>query len=62
MLPTYKQAEQFRKAALEKDEQIKALQAELSGTNGLRSNGVGVEGDASYWKHKYDVLMASMDG
>jgi hypothetical protein len=61
MLPTYKEAEQFRKAASEKDDQIKALQAELSGTKGSRSNGIGAGADAAYWKEKYDGLLSSMD-
>jgi hypothetical protein len=62
MLPTYKQAEQFRKAALEKDEQIENLKKELSEITVSRSNGVSAGGDAAYWKEKYEGLLSSMDG
>ncbi|KAF2822191.1 hypothetical protein CC86DRAFT_331032 [Ophiobolus disseminans] len=58
MLPTYKQAEHFQKAALEKEEQIKSLKLQLSSASS-KPNGVA-GGDAAYWKAKYDHLMATV--
>jgi hypothetical protein len=50
MLPTYKQAEQHKKAAADKDEQVKALKLELSSAKTSKPNGVSSGGDAAYWK------------
>ena len=60
MIPTYKQAEQYRQTAEHQTEQIKGLQAELSEAKAAQSNGVGAGGDAAYWKDKYDNLLASI--
>jgi hypothetical protein len=62
MLPAYKQAEQLRKSALEKDDQIKGLILELSTAKASQTNGIGSGGDATYWKDKYDGLLSSIGG
>jgi hypothetical protein len=62
MLPTYKQADQHRKDALEKEDTIKGLKLELSAARAQQSNGVGAAGrDVGYWKNKYEDLMARID-
>jgi hypothetical protein len=60
MLPTYKQAEQLRTDVDKKDHEIKTLKAQLSTAKASQSNGVGAGGDATYWKKKYDGLLASV--
>jgi chromosome segregation ATPase len=55
MLPAYKQAEQYRKNALDKEETIKGLQRELTAAKASHNNG-----DANYWKNKYETLLASV--
>lgn len=60
MLPTYKQADQFRQTAEQRTEQIKDLEAKLAEAKAAHSNGVGADGDAAYWKGKYDNLLASI--
>tara|TARA_R110002003_G_scaffold171_1_gene13834 strand:- start:31330 stop:31518 length:189 start_codon:yes stop_codon:yes gene_type:complete len=62
MLPTYKQAEQYRKDSLAKDDQIKKLKLELSAAKTSHSNGVGSSADAPYWKGKYDELLSKIGG
>jgi hypothetical protein len=62
MLPTYKQAEQYRKDSLAKDDHIKALKLELSAAKTSHSNGVGSSADAPYWKGKYDELLSKIGG
>ncbi|ENI09207.1 hypothetical protein COCC4DRAFT_56729 [Bipolaris maydis ATCC 48331] len=47
MLPTYKQAEQYRKYALDREETIKGLQKELIAAKASQNNG-----DTTYWKNK----------
>jgi hypothetical protein len=59
MLPTYKQAARLQKANLEKEEQIANLKLELTtAKSSSKPNGVGVGGDAAFWKAKYENLMA----
>jgi hypothetical protein len=60
MLPTYKQAEQLRTSAVQKDQEIKTLKTQLFTAKVSQSNGVGTGGDATYWKKKYDGLLASV--
>ncbi|KAJ6195693.1 hypothetical protein J3E72DRAFT_402779 [Bipolaris maydis] len=55
MLPTYKQAEQYRKYALDREETIKGLQKELIAAKASQNNG-----DTTYWKNKYETLLASV--
>ncbi|KAH7092214.1 hypothetical protein FB567DRAFT_233977 [Paraphoma chrysanthemicola] len=62
MLPTFKQAEQYRQDAITKDDQIKALKLELSVAKSSQSNGLGLGGDAKYWKGKYDDLLSKVGG
>lgn len=57
MLPTYKQADQYRKDALDKAETIEQLTTELTKAKATQSNG-----DVSYWKNKYESLLASISG
>lgn len=57
MLPIYKQADHFRKDALEMQEQVNALKLELSTAKASQSNGVGAGSDAAYWKDKYEALL-----
>jgi hypothetical protein len=62
MLPTYKQADQYRKDAAEKEDAIKDLKLELKAAKAVQSNGVGAAGgDTSYWKNKYETLLAAID-
>lgn len=61
MLPTYKEADKFRKAAVDAEGQIATLQHKLATARASQSNGVGAGGDAAYWKAKYDVLLNSID-
>ncbi|KAF1946024.1 hypothetical protein EJ02DRAFT_368470 [Clathrospora elynae] len=61
MLPTYKEAEQYRKDSLEKDVIIQTLR--LAAAKPPQSNGVGgTSSDAGYWKGKYDALLATVSG
>jgi chromosome segregation ATPase len=60
MLPMYKQAEQLRTDVDQKDHEIKTLKVQLSAVKTSQSNGVGAGGDATYWKKKYDGLLASV--
>jgi hypothetical protein len=60
MLPTYKQADQFRQTAEQQAAQIKGLEAKLAEAKAAQSTGVGAGGDAAYWKGKYDNLLASI--
>jgi hypothetical protein len=55
MLPTYKQADQYRKDAEE-------LRFELKAAKAQQTNGVGgaAGGDITYWKNKYETLMATV--
>ncbi|KAF1849490.1 uncharacterized protein K460DRAFT_305703 [Cucurbitaria berberidis CBS 394.84] len=62
MLPTYKQAEQYRKDALHKEDVIKGLKLELIAAKTSQSNGVGANGDANYWKDKYESLLSTICG
>ncbi|KAF2126774.1 hypothetical protein P153DRAFT_424744 [Dothidotthia symphoricarpi CBS 119687] len=59
MLPTYKLADNFRKDALEKQEQIKALKLQLASAKVSQLNGGGASGDAGYWKDKYERLLST---
>jgi hypothetical protein len=59
MLPVYQQTEQLQKAALEKEEQIRNLKLELtSAKSSSKPSGIGAGDDASFWKAKYENLMA----
>ena len=62
MLPTYKQADQYRKDAADKEEVIKDLKMELKAAKAQQINGVGgaAGGDVTYWKNKYETLMATV--
>jgi hypothetical protein len=62
MLPTYKQADQYRKDALEKENTIKELKLELTAAKAEQTNGVGSDGgdDGAYWKNKYEGLLADV--
>jgi hypothetical protein len=60
MLLTYKQVEQLRTNVDQKDHEIKTLKAQLSIAKVSQSNGVGAGGDVTYWKKKYDGLLASV--
>jgi hypothetical protein len=60
MLPTYKQANQFRMAADDAEYQILTLRRDLAAARASQSNGVGSGGDAAYWKNKYDGLLATV--
>ncbi|KAH7068263.1 hypothetical protein BKA63DRAFT_581705 [Paraphoma chrysanthemicola] len=62
MLPTFKQAEQYRQDAISKDDRIKTLKVELSVAKTSQSNGLGLGGDAKYWKGKYDDLLSKVGG
>lgn len=62
MLPTYKQADQYRKDALDKDEVIKGLKLELSTAKMSQSNGVSAGSDGAYWKDKYESLLSTVGG
>ncbi|EUC31628.1 hypothetical protein COCCADRAFT_6510 [Bipolaris zeicola 26-R-13] len=55
MLPTYRQAEQYRKDALDREETIKGLQKELIAAKASQNNG-----DTTYWKNKYETLLATV--
>lgn len=55
MLPTYKQAEQYRKDALDREKTIKSLQKELITAKASQNNG-----DTTYWKNKYETLLATV--
>lgn len=59
ILPTYKLAEQHRLDNAEKDNRISKLQLELSVamTQLGQSNGAG---DATYWKDRYESLLATL--
>ncbi|CAO2651834.1 Nn.00g001170.m01.CDS01 [Neocucurbitaria sp. VM-36] len=60
ILPIYKQANQYRKDALDKEDVIMGLKLELSAAKTFQSNGVGAGGDAAYWKDKYESLLSSV--
>lgn len=60
MLPTYKQAKKFRTAAMDAEDQIATLRRDLSAARASQSNGVSADGDAAYWKKKYDGLLATV--
>lgn len=60
MLPTYKQADEYRKDALVKEQEIQKLKLELSQAKTSQFNGVGPGRDASYWKNKYESLLATV--
>ena len=61
MVPTFKQADAFRLANIEKEAQIKALKLELSSAKtASKPNGIASGGDTAYWKNKYESLMASV--
>lgn len=60
MLPTYREAEKYRSACVEKDKEIAILKNDLSTakTKSGQSNGIG--GDAAYWKDRYESILASI--
>jgi hypothetical protein len=60
MLPTYKQADKFRMAAQNAEDQLKILRRDLAAARASQSNGVNSGGDATYWKNKYDGLLATV--
>ena len=62
MLPTYKQANQYRKDALAKDDAITALKQDLATLKAKQTNGAGADADAVYWKEKYEGLLATVGG
>jgi hypothetical protein len=63
MLPIYKEADKFRMAAQDAEDQVKTLKRDLGAaraSQSSQSNGVGSGGDAKYWKDKYDDLLATV--
>lgn len=62
MLPMYKQADQYRKDASDKDDEIKGLNLELAAVKASLANGVGTRGDVGYWKDRYESLLATLGG
>ncbi|KAL5119576.1 hypothetical protein ACEQ8H_002422 [Pleosporales sp. CAS-2024a] len=57
MLPTYKEADKFRKAAQDAEQLITALREDLAKARASQSNDAAPTGDAAYWKAKYDSLL-----
>lgn len=62
MIPTYKQADQYRKDALDKEDMIQSLKLQLSTSKTSQSNDVGAGGDGAYWKAKYESLLSTVGG
>ncbi|KAL6708611.1 hypothetical protein ACN47E_002592 [Coniothyrium glycines] len=62
MLPTYKQANEYRQQAVDKDVVINTLRLELSAAKASQANGVGRSSDNAYWKEKYESLLATISG
>ncbi|EFQ96029.1 hypothetical protein PTT_03592 [Pyrenophora teres f. teres 0-1] len=61
LLPLSKQVEQYRQAALDKDDVVKNLELQLVALKASQSTGAGTTGgDARYWKSKYETLLANV--
>ncbi|KAI2480927.1 Spc7 multi-domain protein [Pyrenophora tritici-repentis] len=63
LLPLSKQAEQYRQAALDKDDVVKNLELQLATVKAKASQSTGAGptgGDARYWKSKYETLLANV--
>ena len=53
--------EQYRQAALDKDDVVKNLELQLVALKASQSTGAGTTGgDARYWKSKYETLLANV--
>lgn len=57
MLPTYKQAEQYRKGCLEKDDAIKALKEDLAVAKQGEAENTENLAASIYWQNRYEGLL-----
>jgi len=62
MLLKYREVEQYKQDAKEKQLRIDDLEQQLTLVKAAPPNGVGAaaSGDSAYWRQKYDTLLASL--